>query len=81
VFVEKCVQIATVLIVVLIASCPQVCAERYNISREEQDEFGIQSYTRAADAWKNVSLIYTNSAFRMAVPMQFLFRENLLLKW
>lgn len=28
-----------------------LCATEHNISREEQDNFAIQSYTRSADAW------------------------------
>jgi acetyl-CoA C-acetyltransferase len=28
-----------------------LCATEYNISREEQDNFAIQSYTRSANAW------------------------------
>jgi acetyl-CoA C-acetyltransferase len=33
-------------------NCGDQCARDYNISREEQDAFAIQSYTRSADAWK-----------------------------
>ena len=29
----------------------ELCAKEYNISREDQDEFAITSYKRAADAW------------------------------
>lgn len=31
--------------------CAEKCATDYNISREEQDNFAIQSYKRAAQAW------------------------------
>jgi acetyl-CoA C-acetyltransferase len=31
----------------------ELCAKEYNISREDQDEFAITSYKRAADAWAN----------------------------
>ncbi len=31
--------------------CAEKCAEKYEISREEQDQFAIQSYKRAANAW------------------------------
>ena len=34
-------------------NCADLCAREYNISREEQDEFAINSYNRAADAWKS----------------------------
>ena len=33
-------------------NCAELCAKEYNISREEQDQFAITSYTRAAEAWK-----------------------------
>ncbi len=33
-------------------NCGDLCAREYNISREEQDAFAIQSYTRSANAWK-----------------------------
>lgn len=32
--------------------CADLCATEYNISREEQDRFAIQSYTRSAAAWE-----------------------------
>lgn len=32
--------------------CADVCAQEYNFSREEQDQFAIQSYERSAAAWK-----------------------------
>ena len=31
--------------------CAEKCAEKYEISREDQDQFAIQSYKRAANAW------------------------------
>ncbi|WP_169051621.1 acetyl-CoA C-acyltransferase [Flavobacterium sp. H122] len=31
--------------------CADLCAAEYNISREEQDNFAIQSYQRSATAW------------------------------
>jgi acetyl-CoA C-acetyltransferase len=33
-------------------NCAELCAKEYNISREDQDNFAITSYTRAAEAWK-----------------------------
>jgi len=33
-------------------NCAELCAKKYEISREEQDNFAITSYTRAAEAWK-----------------------------
>lgn len=32
--------------------CADLCASEYNISREEQDNFAIESYTRSAKAWE-----------------------------
>jgi acetyl-CoA C-acetyltransferase len=32
--------------------CADLCANEHNISREEQDRFAIQSYTRSAAAWE-----------------------------
>ncbi|CAA7386885.1 acetyl-CoA C-acyltransferase [Chryseobacterium fistulae] len=32
--------------------CAEKCATDYNISREEQDNFAIESYKRSANAWK-----------------------------
>lgn len=31
--------------------CAEKCAAEYNFSREEQDQFAIQSYKRSAEAW------------------------------
>ncbi|MBL7811337.1 MAG: acetyl-CoA C-acyltransferase [Bacteroidetes bacterium] len=35
----------------LMGVCAELCASEYKITREEQDAFAIQSYTRAANAW------------------------------
>ncbi len=32
--------------------CADLCASEYNISREQQDNFAIESYTRSAKAWE-----------------------------
>jgi acetyl-CoA C-acetyltransferase len=32
-------------------ACAELCAEKYNISREAQDAFAISSYQKAAQAW------------------------------
>jgi acetyl-CoA C-acetyltransferase len=34
-------------------TCGDLCARKYNISREEQDTFAIESYTRAIRAWED----------------------------
>ncbi|WP_366183246.1 acetyl-CoA C-acyltransferase [Flavobacterium ovatum] len=33
--------------------CADLCATEYKISREEQDAYAIESYTRSANAWAN----------------------------
>ena len=33
-------------------TCADLCATEYKISREEQDEFAINSYKKSAEAWK-----------------------------
>lgn len=35
----------------LMGSCAETCAAEYNFSREDQDNFAIESYTRSANAW------------------------------
>ena len=34
-------------------TCADLCATEYKITREEQDNFAVQSYKRSADAWEN----------------------------
>ena len=34
-------------------NCAELCAKEHNFSREDQDNFAITSYTRAAEAWKS----------------------------
>ncbi len=34
-------------------NCADLCASEYKISREEQDAFALESYKRAAEAWKS----------------------------
>lgn len=34
-------------------TCGDQCADKYNISREEQDTFAVESYTRAIRAWED----------------------------
>lgn len=33
-------------------NCAETCAKEYNITREDQDKFAVESYTKAAEAWK-----------------------------
>lgn len=32
--------------------CAELCAKEYGFTREDQDNFAVQSYTRSAEAWK-----------------------------
>lgn len=34
-------------------NCAELCATEHNFTREDQDNFAITSYTRAAEAWKS----------------------------
>lgn len=34
-------------------NCAELCATKYNISRQDQDQFAITSYQRAAKAWQS----------------------------
>ncbi|MEZ4721772.1 MAG: acetyl-CoA C-acyltransferase [Flavobacteriales bacterium] len=36
----------------LMGGCAESCAKEHNISREDQDNFAIESYKRAANAWE-----------------------------
>lgn len=49
-------------------NCADLCAREKNISREEQDQFAITSYNRAADAWKNGR--FNNEVVPVAVPQR-----------
>jgi acetyl-CoA C-acetyltransferase len=33
-------------------TCAELCAKEYNLTREDQDNFAINSYQRSAEAWK-----------------------------
>jgi len=33
-------------------ACAEMCAEKYNISREQQDDFAIESYKKSSKAWE-----------------------------
>lgn len=34
-------------------NCGETCAEKYQLSREQQDEYAITSYTRSKEAWES----------------------------
>jgi len=48
--------------------CADACAEKYEFSREDQDNYAIQSYKRAAEAWKNGR--FKNEIVPVSVPQR-----------
>lgn len=48
--------------------CADLCATEYKISREEQDQFAIQSYERSAKAWEAGK--FDNEVVPVAVPQR-----------
>lgn len=48
--------------------CADLCATEYKISREEQDQFAIQSYERSAKAWDAGK--FDNEVVPVAVPQR-----------
>ena len=49
-------------------SCADQCAKEYNISRDEQDNFAIQSYKKAGDAIKNG--LFENEIVEVNIPQR-----------
>lgn len=49
-------------------NCAENTAKKYNITREQQDEFAIKSYKRSADAWKNK--IFQDELVNVNVPQK-----------
>ena len=48
--------------------CADACALEYNFSREDQDNFAIQSYKRSEDAWKTGK--FDNEVIPVEVPQR-----------
>lgn len=48
--------------------CADLCAAEYNFSREDQDNFAIQSYERSAKAWETGK--FDNEIVPVAVPQR-----------
>lgn len=48
--------------------CADLCATEYKISREDQDNFAIQSYERSAKAWESGK--FDNEVVPVAVPQR-----------
>lgn len=49
-------------------NCAELCAEKYEITREDQDNFAITSYKRAAQAWENGK--FSNEVVPVPVPQR-----------
>jgi acetyl-CoA C-acetyltransferase len=49
-------------------NCAELCAKDKNITREEQDQFAVNSYKRAAAAWENGK--FDNEVIPVAVPQR-----------
>lgn len=48
--------------------CADLCASEYKFSREDQDNFAIQSYNRSAEAWKTGK--FNNEVVSVIVPQR-----------
>lgn len=46
----------------------ELCAEEHNISREQQDQYAIESYERAAAAWENG--LFNNEITPVTIPQR-----------
>jgi acetyl-CoA C-acetyltransferase len=49
-------------------NCAELCATKHNITREDQDNFAIASYTKSAEAWKAGK--FDNEIVPVAVPQR-----------
>jgi acetyl-CoA C-acetyltransferase len=49
-------------------NCAELCAEKYKITREDQDNFAITSYKRAAQAWEDGK--FSNEVVPVPVPQR-----------
>lgn len=49
-------------------NCAELCAEKYEITREDQDNFAITSYKRAAQAWEEGK--FSNEVVPVPVPQR-----------
>lgn len=52
----------------LMGACADMCATEYKISREEQDNFAIESYKRASNAWSSGK--FNDEVVPVAVPQR-----------
>jgi len=49
-------------------TCAELCAKEHNITREDQDNFAVDSYRKAAEAWKSGK--YNNEVVPVSVPQR-----------
>ncbi|MDN3643826.1 acetyl-CoA C-acyltransferase [Lutimonas halocynthiae] len=49
-------------------TCGDACADKYDFSREDQDEFAIASYKRSANAWKTGK--FNNEVIPVEIPQR-----------
>jgi len=49
-------------------TCGDLCASEYEFTREDQDNFAIESYTRSADAWASGK--YKNEVVPVEIPQR-----------
>ncbi len=49
-------------------TCGDLCASEYNFTREDQDNFAIESYTRSANAWAKGS--FNNEVVPVEIPQR-----------
>ena len=49
-------------------NCAELCAKEHNISREAQDDFAIESYTRSTKAWSEGA--FADEVIPVAVPQR-----------
>lgn len=52
----------------MMGECAELCASEYHISREDQDAFTIESYTRAAAAWTAGK--FSNEVLPVEIPQR-----------
>jgi acetyl-CoA C-acetyltransferase len=49
-------------------NCAELCAKEYAITREEQDDFALESYKKSAEAWK--SGLFNNEVISISIPQK-----------
>ncbi|MBP6460132.1 MAG: thiolase family protein [Crocinitomicaceae bacterium] len=49
-------------------NCAELCAKEYEVTREDQDAFAVDSYKKSAEAWKNG--YFANEVVPVSVPQR-----------